>query len=104
MANSKYYCLSERRTDFKSGYLIIGNTLFQFENGMLYEDWELSGKTIEEKVAEARKAAEISERKRIYYDDQGYYNEDAVLMEGGLNYCDELSEDEQSLAEYWQNH
>ena len=55
-------------------------------------------------MAEARKAAEISERKRIYYDDQGYYNEDAVLMEGGLNYCDELSEDEQSLAEYWQNH
>ena len=43
-------------------------------------------------------------KKRIYYDDQGYYNEDAVLMEGGLNYCDELSEDEQSLAEYWQNH
>ena len=33
MANNKYYCLSERRSDFKSGYLIIGNTLFQFENG-----------------------------------------------------------------------
>ena len=104
MANNKYYCLSERRYDFKSGYLIIGNTLFQFENGMLYDDWELSGENIKEKVAEARKAAEISERKRIYYDDQGYYNEDAVLMEGGLNYCDDLSEDEQSLAEYWQNH
>ena len=104
MANNKYYCLSERMSDFKSVYLIIGNTLFQFENGILYEDWELSGNTIEEKVAEARKVAEISERKRIYYDDQGYYNEDAVLMEGGLNYCDELSEDEQSLAEYWQNH
>ena len=104
MANSKYYCLCERMTDFQSGYLIIVNTLFQFENGILYDDWELSGKTREEKVAEARKAAEISERKRIYYDDEGYYNADAVLMEGGLDYCDELSEDEQSLAEYWQNH
>ena len=104
MTKNNYYCLSERHTDLKSGYLIIGNTLFQFENKILYNSWELSSEKIEDKVEEARKVAEISKRKRVYYDDEGYYNEDAVLMEGGLNYDDELSEDEESLAEYFFNH
>lgn len=103
MANTKYYCLSERNSEFKTGYLIVQNSLFQIEDSNLIESWELDGNQLEDKVAEAREKAGLSSRKRVYYDDEGYFSEDSIICNNGL-VEDSLSEDEESFVEYQTNH
>lgn len=103
MANSKYYCLSDRVKEFKTGYLIVQDTLFQIDKNNLVEYWTLESSKLEDKVIEARKKAELSSKTRIYFDDEEYFSADSIICNDGL-IEEPLSEDEESMAEYFFNH
>lgn len=103
MAKNKYYCLSDRMKEFKTGYLIVQDTLFQFDKNMLVDYWELESSKVEDKVAEAREVADLSPRTRIYYDDEGCFSADAIICNNGL-IEEPLTEDEESLAKYFFDH
>ncbi len=106
--SSKYTLLSEL-DHFRTGYIIIDDTLFRIDKGTVSESWDLECIDIDSKVAEARKVAELSNRIRIVVDDEGYYDAAIVSDEGELLTASEswsrLSEEEQddydSFAEYF---
>ena len=91
---------------FEDGYVIVEGTLFEVENSCISDSWELSGKTIEEKVKDARKQAELDDDETIYYDDENCYNKNIILDEGRFvsPYEVQMTEDEESFCEYCNNH
>lgn len=97
---------------FYSGHIIVEDALFEVERGIIKNDWDLTGKTVGEKVEESRKVADLSNRKRIVYDDEHVFNPDVVRGEGelitGEDLFNRLSPEEQddyeSYGEYWANH
>lgn len=112
MISSAYRSLESLINPLRTGNVIVGDTLFQVENGTITDSYQLSGKTFKEKVQSARVQADLDNRKRIYVDTEGVYDEDTVADEGELVTVDEaferLSEEErddyESLAEYFSNH
>jgi len=96
MAKDNYTCLSDRIQPFKTGYLIVGNTLFEVKRGVVYEYWQLAGRTLEKKLKEAREVAELSKKKKIYYDDEKVFDESYLQDEGILgSYLAKKSFDEE---------
>lgn len=98
--------LSDREKKLKNGYVIVDDTLFQLENSLVCDSWDLEGESIEEKDKDARKKAEISNRKTIYYDDENCYDKYLIMDEGRLvsPFDRPMSEDEKSYCEYCANH
>ena len=71
MAVSKNFKnLSELQSEFKTGYIIVDNSLFEVDDGTIVGSWDLEKRGIGNKAAEARELAELSNRKRIVYDDE----------------------------------
>ena len=95
MKNLRY--LSEK-PNFNHGYIIIDDTLFLIDHGHVDDSWQLSAIKLKDKVAEARKVAELSKRKNIYFDNLEMYDEYTVSNEERLitaqEAYDELDEDE----------
>lgn len=89
--------------NFRNGYVIVEDTLFEIENSIVVDYWDLSGETIEEKVKDAREQADIDESERIYYDSEGCYSELVIMDEGRLvsAFDIQMSEDEESLVEHF---
>lgn len=110
--SSAYTPLDELTHSFRTGNIIIGNTLFQVEKGTVTDFYPISGKTISEKVQDARSQADLGNRKRIVVDTEEVYNEDTVADEGELITVDEAFErmseedrdDYESFAEYFASH
>lgn len=106
--SGKHTLLSDMES-FSSGYIIVGSTLFYADKGHVDAIEELSGKTVEEKVIESRQIEDLTNRKRIVYDDLEYFSEDVLCDTGKLQTADqafdELSDEEkegwESLAEYY---
>lgn len=104
-----YVLLSELNRRFRSGNIIVENTLFVVDKGSIEDYYELSDGTIEEKVEESRILADLSNRSKIVVDDINYYSADVILDEGELITASEsysrLSEEEQddfdSFAEHY---
>lgn len=109
MKTNKYTSLSELDYHFRTGYIIIDNTLFLLNGGFVSDSWELESTEIDDKVAEARAVAELSTRKRIVVDDENCYNADTVSDEGELiteseswaRLLEEERDDYDSFAEYF---
>ena len=107
--SKKYVLLSELDKKFRSGNIIVENTLFVVDKGAIEDSYELSDGTIEEKVEESRILADLSNRSKIVVDDIDYYSADVILDEGELITAFEsysrLSEEEQddldSFEEYY---
>ena len=83
MTSKKYINLSGLNS-FKTGYIIIGNTLFSIDKLNVDDWWELTSEKVEDKVVEARALAELDNRTRIVVDDEEIYDEDIVNDEGML--------------------
>ena len=106
--SGKHTLLSDIQS-FSNGYLIVGSTLFYADNGNVDIIDELSGKTVEEKVIESRKMEDLTNRKRIVYDNLGYFSEEVLCDTGKLQTAEQafndLSDEEkegwESLAEYY---
>lgn len=82
--SGNYDNLSELPNGFRTGHIIIDETLFEVDKGTIVDSWDLSGGTPEQMAAEARKVAELSNHKRIVYDDEGIYDPNIVSDEGDL--------------------
>lgn len=82
--SGKYENLSELQHNFRSGYIIVEGTLFEVDKGTVVDSWDLSGGTPEAMAAEARQVAELSNTKRVVYDDEGIYSADTIADEGDL--------------------
>ena len=91
---------------FEDGYVIVEDTLFEVENSCISDSWDLSGKTIEEKVKDARKQADLNEDEMIYCDDENRFDKNIILDEGRLvtPFDVPMSDDEKSFCEYCANH
>ena len=107
--SEKFTYLNELNRPLKNGYLIVDDMLFEISNYNIENSWEISGKTIAQKVVSARTEADISNRTRVVVDDEGCYNVDTLLDEGMLitddeafnQMCEEDQEDYESLMEYF---
>jgi len=105
--SGKHTLLSDMDSFF-NGYLIVGSTLYLADKGNVDSIDELSGKTVEEKVIEARQLEGLTNHKRIVYDDLDYFSEDVLNDTGRLitaeqafdELSDEEKEDWESYVEY----
>ncbi|MBP3707477.1 MAG: hypothetical protein J6J36_02565 [Clostridia bacterium] len=110
--SSAYTPLEELMHPLRTGNIIVGDTLFQVEKGTVTDSYQLSGKTISEKVRDARIQADLDNRKRIIVDTEGMYDEDTIADEGELVTINEAFErmseedrdDYESFAEYFASH
>jgi hypothetical protein len=82
--SNKYENLSELQREFRSGHIIVEETLFEVDKGNVVDSWDLSGGSPEKMAAEARQVADLSNHKRIVYDDEGIYDANIVADEGDL--------------------
>lgn len=109
----KYTPLSECEDGFSStGYFIVEDQVHQVKQGNVLETWDIDGKTNSEKVASARKEAELPSNARIFVDDIGMFDNDVIADHGKLVTYDDsmdlLDEEERDglmdLEEYVLNH
>ena len=109
VVSGKYEELDELQNGFRSGHIIVGETLFEVDKGTIVDSWDLKGGSPEEMAKQAREAADLSNRHRIVIDTEGVYNEDIVADEGELltaqESYDRMDPEEQddfdSLAEHF---
>lgn len=97
---------SEMLYDFKTGYIIVENTLYQVVNEEIIESWSISGCTWDEKLQSAYEEAELDEDINIVCDVDEYYQEDILDEYGKLITAFDIvtSEDDDSYAEYCNDH
>lgn len=82
--SGKYEALDELQHDFRSGHIIVGETLFEVDKGTIVDSWDLKGGSNEEMARQAREAADLSNRKRVVIDTEGVYDADIISDEGDL--------------------
>ena len=103
--SEKFTYLNELNRPLKNGYLIVDDMLFEISNYNIENSWEISGKTIAQKVVSARTEADISNRTRVVVDDEGCYNVDEGMLitddEVFNQMCEEDQEDYESFMEYF---
>lgn len=110
--SNNYQNFSELPTNFRSGYLIVRDVLFEVDKGTITGSWDLESITPSAKARESREVAELSNRKRIVYDDEHVYDPETLLDEGELltnqeaydRMSPEDKDDYDSFDEYWMNH
>ena len=84
VVSSKYDELDELQHTFRSGHIIVGQTLFEVDKGTIVGSWDLEDGTPEQMAQQAREVAELSNRHRIVIDTKGVYDENIVADEGEL--------------------
>ena len=75
MAVSKKYTKLSEIENFQSGYIIICDTLFEVLHRSVISSWDLYAKSIEKKVMEARRIANIRNTQQIVVDDINVFDE-----------------------------
>lgn len=112
MKSSNYTRLEDLSSKFHTGYIIVDNTLFHVDRGLVVDSYRIYGRTIEAKVRDARTQAELGNRRLVVVDTNGMYSEVTIRNEGELittyEAFDRLSKEEQDdvngLLEYFMNH
>ncbi|MBQ3407793.1 MAG: hypothetical protein IJH12_01130 [Clostridia bacterium] len=106
--SGKYEALEDLQYGFKSGHIIVGETLFGVDKGTIVDSWDLKGGPPEEMAKQAREVADLSNRHRIVIDTEGVYDENIIADEGELltpyesyeRMDDEEKEDYDSFCEH----
>lgn len=84
MAFSEKFTNLSDLNNFHTGFLVVGDVLFEVDHNLIVGEWDVTGTTPGEKAASAREEADLSNRKRIVYDDEGVYDEYTIRDEGEL--------------------
>lgn len=108
----KFTALSECEEQEKTGYFIVDDQLHHVKKGDVIDTWDINGETAADKVASARKVAELPRNAQIYVDDINMFDNDVIADYGKLltynEALDELDEEERAgikdLEDYALNH
>ena len=82
--SGKFEALEDLQHPFRTGHIVVDETLFAIEKGTVVDSWDLKGGTPEEMAKQAREVADLSNRQRVVIDTEGVYNADIVADEGDL--------------------
>lgn len=88
------YLELEEDTNFKSGYLLVDETLYLFnKRGSIEESFDVSGESIKDMVSDGRRQAEIDGRTPVYVDTERIYDSDIIDDNGRLVTAEEAFDD-----------